>query len=450
MKNRFIILALVLAFVAGGAAFAQSKVEFSGQIELEMGSSFNSKDGTAFGASGVTGKGKGYSVADGDVQLIANITADEFNTGRVRIRHRTFTTFGGPASINPSATPTPLYDAGPELMLDQMFLTTNVGKALSLPFGWISKVGADYHGFAPAGNNRWQVLTRVLPRHNNLSDYFFDEVMWGTKQSLTFADMITLNGFFSLQGVYKSTKQPDRRNNQNGRPHNQLQDWWADITYAAPAGPGKLTVTAGYLVWSNNVSPMSQGAGENGYSTTAGEGFIFGNIGYTGAKIDAMTLDFGAVYFKPIDSDLGKKGGEKQKQSSIWATTATLDFGVMGSYFLVGAQGYPDWEKHAFHNLRFAAGVTPVKELSLDLGVILQFGDGTQWENASYVKDKLDDGILNTLDISACLNVGRAKYRIGYLFVPDGQAAIHAYQGDTTVNAELLKSCLYFKTTVRF
>jgi hypothetical protein len=97
------------------------------------------------------------------------------------------------------------------------------------------------------------------------------------------------------------------------------------------------------------------------------------------------------------------------------------------------------------------------------LGVILYTGDNdTVWDgdtrNAGGTAPVLaltnnalsgstgakDRKLLNTIDVSAALKIGKATYRLGYLYVPDYDLSIASF------NTDAEKKSLYFKGTLAF
>jgi hypothetical protein len=441
--KKLIILFLMIA-LAGGAAFAQ--VTFNGQIEYETASSLDSKDDTA--PLDQTGN---YGRYDGDIRLQANIKADEYNTGFIRLRSRTNTNSSYGAFI------------------DRAHATTDVGKLFDLPIGWKSQIGLNDWSFAPVGNAKWDTLHRIIQQPavynatpanytaGNYTDYFFDSKIWGIKESFVFKDMVTLNAFFSLNG--SSTANGGYADGSD-KGYSKLRDFYIDGVFSQAAGPGKLGIEVAYMLWSNGSAQkvVTRDDPTKDKNVGFGDGTLLFALGYTGVKLqEDLSLDLGAAYYLPLNDKVSP---------AAYGVNAQVNIAKL-AYVVVGLQGYPDandegnwgtkgdgdtsaefgkYKGEILHNIRIGGGVSPVKYLSLDAGVIFYMGnDKILDKDAKETSRKT----LNTLDVSAALKLDHMEYRLGYLYVPENDYTIDPFAGGDN-NIELTTKSLYFKAKLAF
>jgi hypothetical protein len=466
--KKLIILALMALLVTG--AFAE--ITFSGFVEYETASSLDSGEVDA-----TTKDYANYGRYDGDVRLIANIKADDYNTGVIRIRSRT--------AVN-------------SVIVDNAHATTDLGKFFSLPVGWKSSIGLNEWAFQPVGNLKWDTLHRIVQRNvysvsarngvvldgsgatsseaadyelqsgevwviqpraagvgGGYADYYFDSKIWGIKESFLFQDVFTLNAFFSLNGSSVSSAGYGTTGDAG---YSKLRDFYIDGVFSQAAGPGKLGVELAYMLWTSGQSGyVVQNWDDHEKELGFGDGTVLFAVGYTGVPLTGdLSLDAGAAYYLPLS----------KASPQAWGVNAQLNVGKF-AYVLIGAQGYPDakedsdwygdnkeelgkYKGEMLHNIRVAGGVTPIEFLSLDAGVLFYMGDD---ESALFDKDvpgtATKRSTLNTFDISAALKVGKAEYRLGYLYVPTNDISIDPFNGGDN-NIEAIQKSLYFKARVAF
>jgi hypothetical protein len=434
--KKLLIVALMALLAAG--AFAQ-EVKFGGQIEYETSSSLKSDD------AATTGVNENYGRYDGDITLIATITADEYNTGVIRI-HKNI----GNTRLS---------------WLDRAHVTTDVGKFFGLPVGWKSQVGLNDWGFAPSGNAKWDTLHRVIQRMGGTAgtagttgdpaDYFFDVRLWGIKESFVI-DALTINAFFSLNGNASGADREDAfpAGASPNAGYSKLRDLYIHAKYAQKTGSGDLGVDVAYMLWTGAGNNVSRDWTGHDKPLGFGDGTMLLGIGYTGIGVAPdMTLDVGAAWYQALS----------KASFSGYGVNAQLNVAKL-FYAVVGAQGYLNANKESewgtaadkssmrnfkgevLHNIRIGAGVSPVPFFSLDAGVLLYMGD-------EQINDK--DGVLsdremfNTLDISAALKVGKMEYRLGYLLTPINDSSIDPFCGGDN-NLDTNRRALYFKARLGF
>jgi hypothetical protein len=429
MKKLIILFLMVL--LVSGVAFAQVKV--SGQIEYETASSLHGSNENTSPGAGTSNSQKDYGAYDADVRLQLTITADDYNTGTLRFRYRTNAPAGDVANT----------------ALDRAFLTTDIGKYFKLSdykLGWKSEAGLNEYTITPNGNGKWNTLYRVLQRESGdgaYADYFFDERIWGTRQAITIADMLTLTGFFALEGVSGTADADPQHSNARGRRAGKLHDFYTDAKFSfKEAGPGTLSLEVAYLLWSHaNIHGLQSFTGKPAMPANneldLDQGTFLFALGYTGVKAgDKAVVDFGAAYYKALDDEIAY---------DIYAAnlTATID---KNYYILAGLQGYPKNDKigtagyatdkaQLLHNVRVAVGAKPVEAFGIDVGALFYTGGEEKKLNDA----SADRGKLNTFDASGVLYVGKGSFRLGYIYVPENDITINPF------NTDALYSSLYFK-----
>jgi|GEM_PF-5022781 len=418
MKKLIILLSLI-ALLASGMAFAQEKkfepsVTFNGYIEYEAATSL--KTGAAWtNAVGTSNaltvlQNERYSYFEPDARIIVTIKPDEYNTGVFRIR-----TSGAYGQSAGSLT-------GDEaIRYDRAFFVSDFGKAFKLPIGWQGRFGYNEYNPAYISNLGWDLTKKVIGRFALANDYYFDAKYWGTEQVITIENMVRIATFFSLQ-------------------NSRLKDMYVDGVVTIPAGPGSLGIEAAYLVWSNaslngglTIDNSNKLQKASTPTINLDEGTMLFGLAYKGVKAGDIGLDFGGAYYLPL---------EEKKAYAVYAANVKASFGSLAS-FLVGFQGVPEnkdlnIKAQALHNVRIAAGFTPVPVVSFDVGVILYTGG----EEVNF--EGKDREMFNTLDVSACVKAGKASFRLGYLFVAEKDISIDPYMTDA------LKKSLYFLANMPF
>lgn len=380
MKKLIILLSLI-ALLASGMAFAQ--VVLNGKIEVEAANDFDSD-------KGALPRGK-IERWDPDVRIEANIKADDFNTGYIRIRLNDTNLTQG--------------DKVRTLYFDRAVFTNNFLGAMGMkdsPVAWTSQLGLNDWAPANVALAGWDITNRLLVLKN---EYFFDEALWGTKQTFNFAKMVNLGVFFGLQD------------------ENRLQDFYVDVSTSLPAGPGMLGLQVSYLQWENsNIGSVNK--------VKLGEGSMQFALGYD-MKAGDIPVKVGGSYLLSL---------KEENSYSAYAFNAKAT--IASAYVLVGLQGLMKNDKLAIeaqplHNVRLAAGATLTPQIGADLGVILYTGG----------KDKVgvdDREVFNTLDASLYVKAGKTTYRFGYLYVPDKDSSIDPYFTDSN------KKSFYFVGTMAY
>lgn len=397
--KKLIILSLIALF-ASGMAFGQ--ITWTGSLEFEMANDFDSGTNAA-----------GVEYWEPDHYLHLNAKVDEFNSAYIRLRHNDAKNVGGNRYV----------------YADKAVITTNFLGAFGVknaPMKWVSEIGLNEWVPDTISNLCWDTTKRVLiSRDIDITtpsptvgmyfktDYWFDEKITGTKQTMTFADgMFKLSGFFGLA-------------NGANTAADRLQDMFIDAVFTLPGG---VKAEVAYLKWEQ--FPTTSGTLAQ-LGTELGDGTLMFGAAYN-TKVNDIALSLGAAYYHPMDDKLA------------YAAYGFNAKAVVGAYtFGVGVQGYPENEAFAIeeqllHNVRFMAGTMFNKVVGADVGVILYTGG----EEVTYLGD--DRETFNTLDASIYFMAGKAKYRVGYLMVPEDDRSIDPLSTDAQTNS------FYFLATLAF
>ena len=389
--KKLIILVSLIALLASGMVFAQ--VSVNGTLQFEMANDFDGDTNPA----GATANG--LDKWDPDSNIAFTWKVDDINSAYVRMR------------LNDGVITA--YKGNRAVYWDKAYITTNVSKALMLEgFAWSSMIGLNEWTPAFVGNVGWDITKKIITKISATGPsytYFYDEKIYGTKQTFGVGPA-NVAGFF---GLYDGT----------------LQDWFLDATFATEAGPGKLTAEVAYMNWFK-----SSGTKE------MGDGTMLLGAAYD-MKSGDMMINTGASFNLALNSEVGL---------SQYALASKVSMGTM--YGLVGFQGILENTDYliggtktkikgqALRNVRLAAGIAPSKMFGADVGVLLYTGG--EEKNLATVPD--DREMLNTLDISAYVNLGKANYRLGYILVPDDDVSLDPYMTDSNVKS------LYFIATLAF
>jgi hypothetical protein len=336
---------------------------------------------------------------DPEVRIEANIKADDFNTGyiRMRLNDKNFT-FG---------------DKVRTVYFDRAVFTNNLLGAMGVkdaPVAWTSQLGLNDWAPANVALAGWDITNKILVLKN---EYFFDEALWGTKQSFSFAKMVNLGVFIGLQNDYR------------------LQDFYVDASATVPAGPGTLGVEVSYFQWENAIiGNINIGTSDK---LKLGEGSMQFAVGYD-MKAGDIPVKLGGSYVLPL---------KKEKSYSAYAFNAKAT--IATAYVLAGLQGVMknddliiDSNKNTvkaqpLHNVRLAAGMAFTPQLGADVGAILYTGGKDKVEKADNTKE--DRKVFNTLDASVYVKAGKTTYRFGYLYVPKNDTSIDPFMTDSKKNS---------------
>jgi len=383
VMKKLIVLFSLIALLASGMVFAE--VTLNGKIEVEVATDFDEEEGAVVGTppDGVLEKW------DPDTRIEVGIKADENNSGYIRTRFKTDTS---------------------KIEYDRAFFTNNVLGSLGVkdaPVKWISQFGLNDWAPEQVALAGYDTTNKVLARNNNKNTYFFDEAIWATKQSFTFADMVNVGVMLGLSD-------------------DRLQDFYVDASAKLPAGPGTLGLQLSYNLWENKAIWFDVAEPR----LKIGEGVMMIGAGYD-MKAGDIPLKVGGAYYLPMDDEISYQ---------VYAFNAKATIGP--AYVVAGFQGVPEnedlgIEAQAIHNVRLAGGMTFTPIIGADLGVVLYTGGEDQ-------VDGDDREMLNTLDASVWLKAGKVTYRVGYLYVPDDDYSIQPYKTDSIQRSFYMLATLAF------
>jgi hypothetical protein len=390
--KKLIVLFSLIALLASGMAFAQ--VTFTGKIEVEAANDFDNEEGSA-----------SLEKWDPDVRVELNIKADDNSSGYIRTRIRKdqkVVTQSG----SPDKTTNLWY-----VDYDRAYFTNNVLGSLGVkdvPVKWISQFGMNDWAPAQVALAGYDTTNKVLFRDKNKNTYFFDEAIWATKQSFTFADMVNVGVMMGIS-------------------NDRLQDFYVDGSAKLPVGPGTLGLQLSYNLWENKTIWFDLAEPR----LEIGDGVMMIGAGYD-FKAGDIPLKVGGAYYLPMDDKISYQ---------VYAFNAKATIGP--AYVVAGFQGVPEnddlgIEAQAIHNVRLAAGMKFTPIIGADVGAVLYTGG----EEVNQVGD--DRETLNTLDASVWLKAGKVTYRVGYLYVPDDDYSIQP------LNTDSLQRSFYMLATLAF
>ncbi len=374
--KKLIVLFSLIALLASGMVFAE--VTLNGKIEVEVANDFDNEEGS-----------KDLEKWDPDTRIEVGIKADENNSGYIRTRFKTDTS---------------------KIEYDRAFFTNNVLGSLGVkdaPVKWISQFGLNDWAPEQVALAGYDTTNKVLARVNNKNTYFFDEAIWATKQSFTFADMVNVGVMLGLSD-------------------DRLQDFYVDASAKLPAGPGTLGLQLSYNLWENKTIWFDLAEPR----LEIGDGVMMIGAGYD-MKAGDIPLKVGGAYYLPMDDEISYQ---------VYAFNAKATIGP--AYVVAGFQGVPEnedlgIEAQAIHNVRLAGGMTFTPIIGADLGVVLYTGGEDQVAGD-------DREMLNTLDASVWLKAGKVTYRVGYLNVPDDDYSIQPYKTDSIQRSFYMLATLAF------
>jgi len=399
VMKKLIVLFSLIALLASGMVFAE--VTLNGKIEVEVANDFDNEEGSTE-----------LEKWDPDTRVEVNIKADENNSGYIRTRIRKDQKVVTAVDYDGTETP-PVTTKTTNLWYvdyDRAFFTNNVLGSLGVkgaPVKWISQFGLNDWAPAQVALAGYDTTNKVLARNNNKNTYFFDEAIWATKQSFTFADMVNVGVMLGLSD-------------------DRLQDFYVDASAKLPAGPGTLGLQLSYNLWENKTIWFDLAEPR----LEIGDGVMMIGAGYD-MKAGDIPLKVGGAYYLPMDDEISYQ---------VYAFNAKATIGP--AYVVAGFQGVPEnedlgIEAQAIHNVRLAGGMTFTPIIGADLGVVLYTGGEDQVAGD-------DREMLNTLDASVWLKAGKVTYRVGYLNVPDDDYSIQPYKTDSIQRSFYMLATLAF------
>ena len=379
--KKLIILVSLIALLASGMAFAQ--VTISGQIQYEVAESFD-KDQDA---------GK-LTKKDPDTTAILNIKADDFTSGWIRLRQRKEGVIG---SDNPARW----------VEYDRAYFTTNFLPAFGVkdaPVALMGTFGLNEYTPAFVANVEWDIVKKFATKISNSQIASYDNkkfTKWGMMPKISIMKMVDVAAAFSLES-------------------ETLKDFFTDLVVGAPVGPGTLKGEFAYGI-----------SGTKKFD----EGWMQFALAYA-MKMGDIGLNFGAGYNMELDDKvISGVGAISGYGVGVKAAYGTLAYGFLG------LQGYmknsdANYDGELLHHVRIGVGARPVNAFGLDAGVILYTGG-----EESVGKDSRT---FNTLDVSGVVYVGKANFRLGYLYTPKNDPSIDPWKTDAD------KRSLYFIATLAY
>jgi len=379
--KKLIILVSLIALLASGMAFAQ--VTISGQIQYEVAESFD-KDQDS----------QKLTLQDPDNTAILNIKADDFTSGWIRLRERVDYDL---KSINNSFKISKFVD------YDRAYFTTNFLPAFGVkdaPVDLMGTFGLNEYTPAFVANVEWDIVKKLKVEWDSTNKLFKkytyqNFTKWGMMPKISIMKMVDVAAAFNLES-------------------QALKDFFTDLVVGAPVGPGTLK-------------------GEFAYGISGTEKFDEGWMQFALAyamKMGDIGLNFGAGYNMEL----------KDTAISGYGVGVKAAYGTL-AYGFLGLQGYmknsdANYDGELLHNVRIGVGARPVNAFGLDAGVILYTGGEKSVGT--------DNETFNTLDVSGVVYVGKANFRLGYLYTPEGDASIDPWKTDAT------KKSLYFIATLAY
>jgi hypothetical protein len=385
--KKLIILVSLIALLASGMAFAQ--VTISGQIQYEVAESFD-KDIDD----------KALTLKDPDTQAILNIKADDFTSGWIRLRQRKEAVIG---IDNPARW----------VDYDRAYFTTNFLPAFGVkdaPVDLRGTFGLNEYTPAFVANVEWDIVKKFATKtklDNNKTKIDFGSYgnkkieKWGMMPKISIMKMVDVAAAFSLES-------------------ETLKDFFTDLVVGAPVGPGTLKGEFAYGI--SNTKEFDKG-------------WMQFALAYA-MKMGDIGLNFGAGYNMELNDDKNANAISGYGVG-VKATYGTLAYGFLGLQgYMKNSDIQAKYDGELLHHVRIGVGARPVNAFGLDAGVILYTGG-----EESVGKDSRT---FNTLDVSGVVYVGKANFRLGYLYTPKNDPSIDPWKTDAT------KRSLYFIATLAY
>jgi len=381
--KKLIILISLIALLASGMAFAQ--VTIRGQIEYEVAESFD-KDIDQ----------QKLTLKDPNTQAILNIKADDFTSGWIRLRQRKE---DGP---------------GKWVDYDRAYFTTNFLPAFGVkdaPVDLMGTFGLNEYTPAFVANVEWDIVKKFATKtkldNNNKtkidsSSYGNKKIeKWGMMPKISIMKMVDVAAAFSLE-------------------EETLKHFFTDLVVGAPVGPGTLKGEFAYGI-----------SGTKKFD----EGWMQFALAYA-MKMGDIGLNFGAGYNMELNDDK-KANAISGYGVGVKAAYGTLAYGFLGLQgYMKNSDAQAKYDGELLHHVRIGVGARPVNAFGLDAGVILYTGG-----EESVGKDSRT---FNTLDVSGVVYVGKANFRLGYLYTPKNDPSIDPWKTDAD------KRSLYFIATLAY
>lgn len=279
---------------------------------------------------------------------------------------------------------------------DRAYFTTNFLGAFGVkdaPAALYGTFGLNEYTPMFVANVEWDIVKKFYTAPGTYGYKNF--LKWGMMPKVSIMKMVDVQAAFDLES-------------------ETLKNFFTDAALTIPAGPG--TAKAEFAYGISNTKKFD-------------EGWLQIALAYA-MKMGDIALNFGAGYnMEMADTGLSGYGvGVKAAMGSL-------------AYGFVGLQGYMknsdlNYDGELLHHVRIGLGTKPVPFFGMDLGVILYTGS----------EDSVgtDNDMFNTLDVSGVLYVGKANFRLGYLYTPEGDPSIDPWKTDAT------KKSLYFIATLAY
>ena len=390
--KKLIILVSLIALLASGMAFAQ--VTISGQIQYEVAESFDK----AINPQALTLK-------DPDTTAILNIKADDFTSGWIRMKYNE-------DSPITSASDSTKKNRG--IIFDRAYFTTNFLPAFGVkdaPVDLMGTFGLNEYTPAFVANVEWDIVKKFATKtkldNNNKTkiDSYGNKsfTKWGMMPKISIMKMVDVAAAFSLE-------------------EETLKHFFTDLVVGAPVGPGTLKGEFAYGI--SNTKEFDKG-------------WMQFALAYA-MKMGDIGLNFGAGYNMELnDKVISGVGAISGYGVGVKAAYGTLAYGFLGLQgYMKNSDAQAKYDGELLHHVRIGVGARPVNAFGLDAGVILYTGG-----EESVGKDSRT---FNTLDVSGVVYVGKANFRLGYLYTPKNDPSIDPWKTDAE------KRSVYFIATLAY
>jgi hypothetical protein len=393
MKKILILVSLV-ALVASGL-FAQ--VTLKGQVETTVQQ---------------TTDGKAPFIFNPDVRVEGDIKADDANTGYFRLRlnnnailSEAFQTVGVGAGVdlNGDGDATDTYKT---VYFDRAYFTTDYLAAFKLGMADLVKVTGQY------GLNEWNTASVGNVTSYDTTKRFTHNVgtIWGTAQTVEILKMVKVSFVYDYGTDWG---------------HNYGTKFFVDSVVTVPGvGPGTVKGEVTYITSGQQLKDGSMNF-EAAYEMTG--------------LAPGLTLTPAAAYQLTL--------AEKTNDAVVGAAKLGYDTDLFGAYVDGGVyyqlDQNTDNKTDDFAYIPVAFGASYSKMVGADLGVFLDISK----EDTLKPANGGETGVLDSFDGSVWVAAGKAKFRVGYFFVPEKQKAVATREANDRFN---VGSAMYFKATLSY
>jgi hypothetical protein len=394
--KKLIILVSNIALLASGMAFGQ--FAYNGKIQHGVLTNFEDAPGVAW-----------------DNRMIFSYKIDDFNSMWIRFRMRNMIDSANPGAASYNTFPGNYLLSSDAPFVDRAYLVTNVTGGLGMkdaPVAWKLVTGFSWEPGADLSDG-------VSPFE--IADVYQQDLGSGGKQAIiantfTFAKMLNVRANFAPN---------------NWEAHTS-GGWLVGADFAMPAGPGTLTTAFHYG------ASRGAAAGEGNIAVAAKYAGKSGDIAYAVVPQFRYNLD---EDFPWGNLNLANFYGDTSVQY-LMAVAANMQYAALANVKV----GYLGYDGSMANRFEARVVLTPDKMFGIDVGTILNL-DKDEYVQAG------EDNMLQEIDMSGFVNVGKTQIRLGYLYKG-------AEGFNSPINADLarigkagsglLQGGMYFETVVNF